>query len=175
VKHADEYEELVRREDQFLKDIHTGEQIIWAILDVVYKQGDYINVSTVEDILTHIVNLDHSLKEELVKVIISKSVQANQMKMDSGDFKPLDSGNEWADDLWSHVLFKIQTKISQTAFKTWFKPTQAMVQKDELIILCPNEFVRTWIEKHYKKLISGTIEELKRKNIEIRFVVREND
>jgi len=74
-------------------------------------------------------------------------------------------------DLWLEVLHSINQKISRPNFHTWFANTTAEWKDDVVFVKANNIFQADWLDARYKQLISETIEELKNKNMEIKFVV----
>jgi len=57
-------------------------------------------------------------------------------------------------ELWQSVLAQMQFHISKANFATWFKNTEIISKKDELVIISvPNAFSKEWISNKYNKLI----------------------
>ncbi|MBD7939576.1 chromosomal replication initiator protein DnaA [Cytobacillus sp. Sa5YUA1] len=78
-------------------------------------------------------------------------------------------------DLWQQALAKIEKKISKPSFETWMKSTKAhTLQGDTLVIKAPNEFARDWLEERYSLLISETIEEVTGEQLEVKFIIPQN-
>lgn len=61
--------------------------------------------------------------------------------------------------LWENIIEELKAYIPETNIKTWFSGTHVVRIEDEklMIIGVPNEFVRTWIQKKYEKLILSEI------------------
>ncbi|EHL78692.1 chromosomal replication initiator protein DnaA [Bacillus smithii] len=79
------------------------------------------------------------------------------------------------EDLWNKALASIEKKISKPSFETWLKSTKAhALQGDTLIITAPNEFARDWLEGRYSQLIAGVIYELIGEELEIKFIIPQN-
>ena len=57
-------------------------------------------------------------------------------------------------ELWQNTLIHIEMNISSAAFKTWFKDTELLKNKNgEVVIGVPNKMVKDWMEQKYNKLI----------------------
>lgn len=79
-----------------------------------------------------------------------------------------------SNDLWQQILSVIQTKVSKPSFDTWLKSTRAPVFNETYIMIqAPNTFAKEWLESRYTKLISSTIFEVLSRQVEIKFVVEE--
>lgn len=79
-------------------------------------------------------------------------------------------------DLWQQVLSIIQTKLSKPSFDTWMKSTKASVFTDSSIVICaPTLFAKEWLETRYAKMIKDTVFEFLGKQVEVQFVLEEQD
>ncbi|PLT29500.1 chromosomal replication initiator protein DnaA [Peribacillus deserti] len=77
--------------------------------------------------------------------------------------------------LWDKALGKIETKISKPSFETWLKSTKAhSLQGDTLTVVAPNDFARDWLEERYSHLISGVLLELTGEELEVKFMIPQN-
>ncbi|MBM7693577.1 chromosomal replication initiator protein [Peribacillus deserti] len=77
--------------------------------------------------------------------------------------------------LWNKALGKIETKISKPSFETWLKSTKAHnLQGDTLTVVAPNDFARDWLEERYSHLISGVLLELTGEELEVKFMIPQN-
>jgi chromosomal replication initiator protein len=57
-------------------------------------------------------------------------------------------------ELWQSVLAQMQFHISKANFATWFKNTEIISKKDELVVISvPNAFSKEWLSNKYNKLI----------------------
>ncbi len=57
-------------------------------------------------------------------------------------------------DLWQAVLGEIELSISHASFVTWFKKTQLLRQKDDLLVVgVPNVFIKQQLESKYNDLV----------------------
>ena len=63
---------------------------------------------------------------------------------------------------WSECTEKLETKLSQEEFNTWIKPLKANINKNELEISAPNDFVLNYVKEN----LGQTIESLVRKSDE---------
>lgn len=61
-------------------------------------------------------------------------------------------------ELWQEILKQISEKLSKPSFDTWFNETEAIrLTNDTLYIYVPNDFVKDWLNKNYKKLIEDIL------------------
>jgi len=75
-------------------------------------------------------------------------------------------------ELWQSVLAQIQLNISQANFATWFKNTEIVSQKKEIVaVSVPNSFVKEWVENKYSKNIFRIIHGLNSEVKEIEYIV----
>ena len=58
--------------------------------------------------------------------------------------------------LWHHCLRHLENEVPEQQFNTWVRPLQAIERDGALLLLAPNRFVVSWIEKN----LYGRIEEL---------------
>tara|TARA_Y100001970_G_scaffold207475_1_gene252820 strand:- start:52374 stop:53663 length:1290 start_codon:yes stop_codon:yes gene_type:complete len=63
---------------------------------------------------------------------------------------------------WSECTEKLENKLSQEEFNTWIKPLKANINKNELEISAPNDFVLNYVKEN----LGQTIENLVRKSDE---------
>lgn len=83
---------------------------------------------------------------------------------------------ESIEQLWQETLRNIEGKLSKPSFDTWLSQTEALSYHDETLTVCaPNEFVRDWLEKHYASFIQETVEELIGMELNLKFVLPEED
>jgi len=58
------------------------------------------------------------------------------------------------DNLWQSVLGEIELSVSHASFVTWFKNTQLLKQKDNVLIIgVPNVFIKQQLERKYNQLV----------------------
>lgn len=61
-------------------------------------------------------------------------------------------------ELWKEILKQISEKLSKPSFDTWFNETEAIELANEtLYLFVPNDFVKDWLNKNYKKLIEDIL------------------
>jgi chromosomal replication initiator protein len=78
-------------------------------------------------------------------------------------------------DLWNKALKEIEKKLSKPSFETWLKSTKAhALQNNTLVITAPNEFARDWLESRYSSLIGETIYDITGAELEIKFIIPQN-
>ncbi|MDB2318833.1 chromosomal replication initiator protein DnaA [Gammaproteobacteria bacterium] len=58
---------------------------------------------------------------------------------------------------WSECTEKLETKLSQEEFNTWIKPLRANINKNELEISAPNDFVLTYVKENLGQIIEGLV------------------
>lgn len=63
-------------------------------------------------------------------------------------------------DLWEMCLGRLQSELSAQQFSTWIRPLQVISETDALHLLAPNQFVRDWVEQHYRSRIHELLGEL---------------
>lgn len=74
----DSLELLVVKEDQIVQRIHTYEEIIAIVLDMVYKQGDIaLHIVTVHEALISILRLQQDMQAELLYLRLEKRILAH--------------------------------------------------------------------------------------------------
>ncbi len=75
-------------------------------------------------------------------------------------------------NVWIQVLSRIETKIDQRSFRTWFQPTALIADQGEKVtIRVPSLLCRDWLAKHYAGLISEAASEVERGGVQIAFVI----
>ena len=75
-------------------------------------------------------------------------------------------------NVWTQVLSRIETKIDQRSFRTWFQPTALIADQGEKVtIRVPSLLCRDWLAKHYAGLISEAASEVERGGVQIAFVI----
>jgi len=80
------------------------------------------------------------------------------------------------ENLWQQVSNRLQLQLSQPTFETWIRTASVEKLDDQcLVIRTPNPFAKNWLQKHYLKTISGVVQDVIGKSLEIRFTVPEND
>lgn len=50
--------------------------------------------------------------------------------------------------LWHHCLRQLENEVPEQQFSTWVRPLQAVERDGSLVLLAPNRFVVSWIEKN---------------------------
>ena len=58
---------------------------------------------------------------------------------------------------WSESTEKLETKLSQEEFNTWIKPLRANINKNELEISAPNDFVLTYVKENLGQIIENLV------------------
>lgn len=64
-------------------------------------------------------------------------------------------------NFWQDCLTVLCHDLSDHQYNTWISPLQAASDKEgELFLFAPNQFVATWVEKHFKKKIETIFSEM---------------
>ncbi len=58
---------------------------------------------------------------------------------------------------WSECTEKLEAKLSQEEFNTWIKPLQADINKNDLEISAPNDFVLTYVKENLGQIIENLV------------------
>ncbi|GBE37682.1 MAG TPA: chromosomal replication initiator protein DnaA [Nitrospirae bacterium] len=78
------------------------------------------------------------------------------------------------EDAWVQALDAIKEKVGTQTFELWFKPLKFLQFKDHNLVLeVPNRFFREWIEDHYLRIISETIEGFMKEKVGVDFKLGE--
>ncbi len=73
-------------------------------------------------------------------------------------------------NLWEEVLHKVESKVNQHSFNTWFRPTRLLFEAGNTVgVLVPNNHFRDWLNKHYSGIIHESLDELHRPDLEVVF------
>jgi chromosomal replication initiator protein len=74
-------------------------------------------------------------------------------------------------NIWDQILLRVETKVNRHSFYTWFKPT-SFVSADSaaVTIRVPNGLFKDWLTKHYSGVISEALGEVRRANMEVKFI-----
>ena len=58
---------------------------------------------------------------------------------------------------WSECAEKLEAKLSQEEFNTWIKPLRADINKNDLEISAPNDFVLTYVKENLGQIIENLV------------------
>ena len=73
--------------------------------------------------------------------------------------------------IWDQVLARIETKVNNHSFDTWFKPTSFIADGGSAItVRVPNPLFRDWLTKHYSVVLSEALAEVRRPGTSVLFV-----
>jgi chromosomal replication initiator protein len=76
--------------------------------------------------------------------------------------------------IWDQVLARIETKVNQHTFLTWFKPTSFLADSGErLRIRVPNALFSDWLTKHYSVVLDEALTEVNRRGCGVSFVIED--
>jgi chromosomal replication initiator protein len=86
------------------------------------------------------------------------------------------TGVNKAASIWDEVLSRIETKVNQHIFATWFKPTVFVADKGNLLhVRVPNALFSNWLTKHYSVVLEEALVEVNRRGCAVSFVTEEVD
>ena len=77
-----------------------------------------------------------------------------------------------ANNVWTELLGRIETKVNRHNFNTWFGPTAFVEDTGERVtVRVPNELYRNWLTQHYSGVIREATAEVHRSGVDVAFVV----
>jgi chromosomal replication initiator protein len=78
--------------------------------------------------------------------------------------------------IWDQVLGRIETKVNQHTFSTWFRPTSFLADTGtRLRVRVPNALFSAWLPKHYSTVLEEALAEVDRRGCEVSFVTDDAD
>jgi chromosomal replication initiator protein len=78
--------------------------------------------------------------------------------------------------IWDQVLARIQTKVNQHIYSTWFKPTTFVADDGQALrIRVPNALFSNWLNKHYSVVLEEALSEVNRQGCLVSFVTDDAD
>ena len=81
------------------------------------------------------------------------------------------TGVNRAGTIWDQVLARIETKVNQHIYATWFKPTTFVSDNGALVhVRVPNALFSNWLTKHYSVVLEEALAEVNRHGCAISFV-----
>ncbi|WP_353893295.1 chromosomal replication initiator protein DnaA [Proteinivorax hydrogeniformans] len=84
--------------------------------------------------------------------------------------------NNSLEGIWKKVLEQLEKKLSKPSYETWLQGTSAITMYDStLVVGVPNDFTKEWLENRYASLISDILVNLTGKNLDVNFVVPQED
>jgi chromosomal replication initiator protein len=73
--------------------------------------------------------------------------------------------------VWDQILGRIEGKVNRHSFYTWFKPTSFVEESSSAItVRVPNVLFKDWLIKHYSRVISEAVSEVREGDIHVTFV-----
>ena len=77
-----------------------------------------------------------------------------------------------ANNVWTELLERIETKVNRHSFNTWFSPTVFVEDTgDRVTVRVPSELCRNWLTKHYSGVITEATAEVHRSGVKVAFVI----
>jgi chromosomal replication initiator protein len=78
--------------------------------------------------------------------------------------------------IWDQVLARIETKVSQHTFSTWFRPTSFVADSGtNLRVRVPNALFSDWLTKHHSTVLEEALAEVNRRGCAVSFVTEDAD
>ncbi len=75
-------------------------------------------------------------------------------------------------DLWQTALGELQLQLPRETFNTWLRSARLLAHEDGTFIIgVQNIYAREWLEHRLKRAITRTLEQVARRNVEVRFVL----
>jgi chromosomal replication initiator protein len=79
-----------------------------------------------------------------------------------------------AESLWSEVAGRLRGALNENTYRTWFGEVRARdVSEDSLLLACPNNFTREWIEGHFLGLIGAAVRDVTGRERQIHLAIDE--
>ncbi len=76
--------------------------------------------------------------------------------------------------IWDQILARIETKVNQHIYSTWFKPTSFVADDGHLLrIKVPNPLFSNWLNKHYSVVLTEALAEVNRQGSVVSFVTED--
>ena len=83
---------------------------------------------------------------------------------------------ESAKEIWERALGELQIQINKANYTTWLRNSQGISCQDNIFIVgVPNIFIAEWLSKHLYSLVEKTLANIIGKDINVQFVVRNQD
>ena len=77
-----------------------------------------------------------------------------------------------ANNVWTELLARIETKVNRHSFNNWFSPTVFVEDTgDRVTVRVPSELCRNWLIKHYSGVITEAAAEIHRSGVKVAFVI----
>jgi chromosomal replication initiator protein len=78
------------------------------------------------------------------------------------------------ESLWDEVAGRLRGALNDTTYRTWFGEVRPRtVSSEELVLVCPNDFNRDWIEGHFLGLIHAALRDTTGQEGQVHLVVDE--
>ena len=86
------------------------------------------------------------------------------------------TGSNITGNIWDLVLARVETKVNQHIYSTWFKPTSFVGDDGKVLrVRVPNALFSNWLTKHYSVVIDEALAEVHRPGCAVSFVTEESD
>ncbi len=78
--------------------------------------------------------------------------------------------------IWDQVLARVETKVNQHIYSTWFKPTSFVADTGTFLqVRVPNALFSNWLTKHYSVVLQEALAEVNRQGCAVSFVTDEGE
>ncbi len=72
--------------------------------------------------------------------------------------------------LWDSVLVRVEGKVNQHSFATWFRPTEGVARsRDTLVVRVPSPQFREWLVRNYLGILTEALKEAGSPELALRF------
>jgi chromosomal replication initiator protein len=86
------------------------------------------------------------------------------------------TGVSKASSIWDQVLARIETKVNQHIYATWFRPTTFVADTGNLLhVRVPNALFSNWLNKHYSVVLEEALAEVDRRGCAVSFITEDVD
>jgi chromosomal replication initiator protein len=76
-----------------------------------------------------------------------------------------------AASIWDLILARVETKVNDHSFHTWFKPTSFAADSGQTItVRVPNPLFKDWLMKHYSVVLAEALAEVRRADAKLQFL-----
>ena len=86
------------------------------------------------------------------------------------------TGSNITGNIWDLILARVETKVNQHIYSTWFKPTSFVGDDGKVLrVRVPNALFSNWLTKHYSVVIDEALTEVHRPGCAVSFVTEDSD
>ncbi|MDQ0257029.1 chromosomal replication initiation ATPase DnaA [Evansella vedderi] len=75
-------------------------------------------------------------------------------------------------EIWNEVKSLIKVEISEPAYDTWIKETEAFrLESNKFTVSAHNEFARDWLENRYKDQLEANLQQITGEKLKLYFIL----